>query len=38
MAELINAKGKIKLGKAPGADEIYPAMVTNHEKMQINYC
>lgn len=42
MAELISAKRKIKIGKAPGSDEIYPEMILNQsseaDKLLLNIC
>ena len=42
MKELISAKKKLKLGKAPGSDEIYPEMITNQsleaDKLLLNIC
>ena len=42
MAELISAKRKIKIGKAPGADGIYPEMIVNQsseaDKLFLKLC
>ena len=42
MTEMLNAKKKVKLGKAPGADGIYPEMVVNQgteaDKLLLNIC
>ena len=42
MAELISAKKKIKVGKAPGADGIYPEMIVNQaieaDKVLLKLC
>ena len=42
MSEMLNAKHKIKLGKAPGADGIYPEMVakqgTEADKLLLKLC
>ena len=42
MVEMLNAKRKRKLGKAPGADGIYPEMVVNQgneaDKLLLNIC
>ena len=42
MTEMLNAKKKIKLGKAPGADGIYPEMVvkqgTEADKLLLKIC